>query len=201
MAQDLLGLVKRRADLAGDEPAAGHDLGDAAAQLGLELHVAVGDDAHQLAVLVHDGHAGDAVLGHQGLRVAERLVRREGEGIRDDAVFRTLDQVDLLGLHVDGHVLVDNADAALARDGDGHAVLGDGVHRGAHDRDVQTDFFCQIRGQIHVGGQDIALRRDQQHVVKGQAFADNTLGILLFQLHTPLLVKYDFTADRGHQPQ
>jgi hypothetical protein len=36
------------------------------------------------------------------------------------------------------------------RDGDRHAGLGDGVHGGGHDGDVQPDLLRQHRGQIHV---------------------------------------------------
>ena len=183
MAQDLLGLLQRRADLAGDEPLARHDLGDLAAEVFFKFHVAVGDDADELVLLVHDRNAGDAVFRHQRLGVAERFVRRQREGIGDDAVFRALDQIDLLGLHVDRHVLMDDADAALARDGDGHAVLGDGVHGGAHDGDVQSDLVRQTGGKVDVGGEHVALCGDKQHIVKGQPFADDPVGIQFGKIH------------------
>ena len=114
----------------------------------------------------------------------------EIERIGDDAVFRTLYQIHLLGLTVDAHVLVDDADAALTGNGDGHAVLGDGVHGRAHHGHVQLYFFGQLGGQIHVSGQNIALRRDQQHVVEGQPFAHKAVGIHIVKLHMKLPLPY-----------
>ena len=84
---------------------------------------------------------------------------------------------------------MDHADAALAGDGNGHAVLGDGVHGGTHDRDVQLDFLCQACGQIHVGGEHIALRGNEQHIVKGQPLADDPAGVQFRKLHKNLLIK------------
>ncbi len=107
--------------------------------VGLELHVAVGDDADELSI-VADGHAGDAVLGHQLIRLGQGVAGGQPEGVGDNAVLAALDHVHLLGLCADGHILVDDADAALTGDGDGHAVLGDGIHGGAHQRDIQREF-------------------------------------------------------------
>ena len=190
LTQNGLGLVQGGAHEPGDQPLLGHDLVHAAGHVGLKLHVAVGDDADELAVLVHDGHAGDAELCHQGVRVAEGVLGREGEGIGDDAVFGALDHIHLLGLLVDGHVLVDDADAALPGDGDGHAVLGDGIHGGADDRDVQLDLVGELRGEIHVRGEHVALGRDQKHIVKGQAFAHKTAGIEFAETHMILPPTY-----------
>ena len=55
---------------------------------------------------------------------------------------------------LDGHILMDDADAALPGDGDGHAVLGDGVHGGAHHRDIQLDLLGQLSVQIDVRRMD-----------------------------------------------
>ena len=49
-------------------------------------------------------------------------------GIDDHPRFRALHLVDFLGLRVDRHVLVDDAEAALLGHGDGEPRLGDGVH-------------------------------------------------------------------------
>ena len=75
---------------------------------------------------------------------------------------------------------MDDADAALPGDGDGHAVLGDGIHGGADQRDVQMDLAGQAGVQIDVGGQHIAGSGDEQHIVKGQSLLDKLLsGVLI----------------------
>ena len=93
----------------------------------------------------------------------------------------------LLRLLADRHVLVDDADAALPGDGDGHAILGDGIHSGTDKRDIQPDFLCQIGVQIHISGQHIAGGGDQQHVVKGKPLLDKLLGSVLVDHSSQLL--------------
>ena len=121
LAQRLLGFLKRRPLAADDEIFARHELADLPVEVGFKLHVAVGDDANKLAGLVHDGDAGNAEFAAKGIRVAQRVLRGEEERVGDDAVFAALDEVDLFGLLLDRHIFVDNADAALARNGDRHA--------------------------------------------------------------------------------
>ena len=64
---------------------------------------------------------------------------------------------------------MDHADAALTGQGNGHAGLGNRVHSRAHHRDIQGDLLCQLGVQIHIRRKHIALRRDEQHIVKGEA--------------------------------
>ena len=64
---------------------------------------------------------------------------------------------------------MNDADAALTGDGDGHAVLGDGIHGGAHQGDVKPDPAGELGMQIDVCGQDVALGGDEQHVVESEA--------------------------------
>ncbi len=66
---------------------------------------------------------------HDIERFLDFLVFGKADGIVDDAVLGALDAIDHLCLLVDGHVSVEDSDAALARHCDGHACFGDGVHR------------------------------------------------------------------------
>lgn len=100
------------------------------------------------------------------------------EGVGDDAVLATLDHVHLLGLGADGHIFMNDADAALTGDGDGHAVLGDGIHGGAHQGDVKPDPAGELGMQIDVCGQDVALGGDEQHVVEGEALPGELLALV-----------------------
>ena len=82
---------------------------------------------------------------------------------------RPLDLVDLLGLPLDRHVLVDDAQAALLGQGDGHLALGDRVHRRAEQGDVQPDALGEPRPHVALGGHDVAIARLEQHVVEGDS--------------------------------
>jgi hypothetical protein len=68
-------------------------------------------------------------------------------------------------------VLVNDADAALLRDGDGEAGFSDGVHGGGHERQVQRDVSRESGRKRSVLGQDLGERRHQQHVVEGERFS------------------------------
>ena len=76
-----LGLVLADALAHGDEVFMRHQLGDLLARIGGEAHVAVGEDADELAgdalaAADHDGNAGDAVRVHQRQRIG-RASRRD----------------------------------------------------------------------------------------------------------------------------
>ncbi len=75
---------------------------------------------------------------------------RDGDGIDDHSAFRALHAVDFFGLALDGHVAVNESDAALARDGDGQARVGDGVHRRGHDGDIQRDLAREARARVRL---------------------------------------------------
>ena len=88
----------------------------------------------------------------------DRLVGRQRDGIENDAVGRALDLVDLLGLLLDRHVLVDDADAAFLGQGDRHLVLGHRVHRRAEQRNVESDPLGEPRAHVQFAGHDVAER-------------------------------------------
>ena len=169
LAEDLLRLLERGADGRGDEVVLCHALADRLGHVRLEPEVAVGDDADQLASLGH-GHAADAELAHQVLRVREGMLGAEMEGIGDDAVLAALDLVDLLRLVFDRHVFVDDADAAFACDRDRELILGDRVHRCAEQRNVEFDLVCEVRRKIDLVRQHFRIGRDEQYVVESKSF-------------------------------
>ena len=121
LAQRLLGFLERGPLAADDEIFARHELADLPVGVGLKLHIAVGDDADELAGFVHDGNAGNAEFGAEIVRIAQRVLRGKEERVGDDAVLAALDEIDLLGLLLDRHIFMNDADAALARDRDRHA--------------------------------------------------------------------------------
>ena len=132
--QDLARLLERRADRNGEQRLARHDVGDRPIEVGFEPQIAVGQDADEppfLVAVLGDRHAGDPVLLHQLERFVDAVLRRERDRVDDHAALGALDAIDLGGLFLDREVLVDDADAALLRHGDGQPRFGDGVHRGA----------------------------------------------------------------------
>src|SRR5207249_1011357 len=81
-----------------------------------------------------------------------RPVRAQRDGVQDHPRLAALDAVHLRRLAVDGHVLVEHADAALARDRHRHLRLRDGVHRGGDERDVEGDAAGEVAAHVHVPG-------------------------------------------------
>ena len=88
------------------------------------------------------------------------------------ARFVFFDDLDLLRLLFQRHVLVDDADAPFLRHGDGQAGFRDGVHGGGDQRRVEVDLTGQARLQPDITGKDLRVGRHQGDVVKGEGFAD-----------------------------
>ena len=80
----------------------------------------------------------------------------------------TTDPIDLIGLLADGHILMDDAEAAFPGHGDGHAAFGDGIHGGADERGIEVDIPGQAGADIDIGGQHIAVGRHHQDVIEGE---------------------------------
>ena len=113
----------------GDEIVLGHQFGDALARIGGEAHVAVGQNADQLARLavalraLDHRNAGDAVVLHQLERLLQRRRRLDGQRVHHHAGFELLDLAHLRRLLFRLHVAVEDADAAGLRHGDRHRPL------------------------------------------------------------------------------
>jgi len=89
-----------------------------------------------------------------------------------DARFVALHAGDLDRLLLGTQILVDDADAALLRDGDGQARFGDRVHGGGHQGQVQADVAGKPGGKTGVAGQHLGERGHQQNVVEGERFSE-----------------------------
>ena len=167
--QVALGFFQGGAHGHGDQVLAGHHFAHAdGGGVFDEAHVTVGEDAHQLAV-IHNRQTGHAEIRHQVQGFLHGIAGGNGNGVKNHAAFALLDAFHFQALAFDGHVLMDDADAALAGDGDGHPVLSHGVHGGADEGDIQMDLSGQTGTQVDVRGEYIAGGGDQKHVVKGKA--------------------------------
>ena len=181
LVQQALGLLLADALAHRDQLVLGHQLGDRLARVGGEAHVAVGEDADELAGLavaaaLHHRDAGDAVRLHQLERVGERRVGLDGERVHHHAGFEFLHLPHLRGLLVRLQVAVDDADAAGLRHGDRHLGLGHRVHGRGDDRDVERDFAGDAAADIDVGRQQFGQAGLDQHVVEGQRLAQGSVG-------------------------
>ena len=168
LAQDRLCLFHGRADRSGNQVFLGHNFRDRTVIVGQKTHITVGDDAHQLAHIVHDRNAGDLVLAHQRICIGYQVIFGQRERVDDNAVFRALYLVHLVCLLFDAHIFVDDTDAAFTGDGDRHSCLGHGVHCRRHDRCVQIDIAGKSCAQVDHIRCYVRFCRDQQHVIECQ---------------------------------
>ena len=118
---------------------------------------------------VHDRHARDLEPPHERVRLAERPVGPERDRVQDHPALAALDPVDLGRLALDGHVLVKHADAAGPRHGDGHVGLGDGVHGGGDERNVQGDGAGEAAAGRDLARMNGRIPRHEEDVVEGEA--------------------------------
>ncbi|MPL90530.1 hypothetical protein SDC9_36582 [bioreactor metagenome] len=163
------------------EVVARHHRRDRRAVIGGKAHVAVGDDAHDLARGIDHGEARDIVARDQRLRIGERLFRGERDRIVDDAAFETLHPADLFGLLRDGEVAVDHPHAARLRQRNGHRCLGHGIHGGGQERNVQPDRLRHEGRNIGLRRQDRGSGGNEKNIVEGERLANlhrNLLGRL-----------------------
>ena len=154
LLEDDPGLLEGGAHGHGDQVVLGHGLAHGDVQAGLEAEVPVGEDAHQLVAFDH-GHAADAELGHEGFGIPDEGRGLDGDGVRDHARLGALHLVHFLGLALRAEVLVDDADAAQLRQGDGHAALGDRVHGRRHQGDADAQVPGDAGVQVHLIGVDL----------------------------------------------
>jgi hypothetical protein len=172
LVQNAFGVFERGADGYGDEPvpALRHAGRDGQMEIRLKAQVAIGEDADQVPAFGGHRNAGDAKLLHQFERVGDRLVGADGDGIDNHAALGALHAVDLLHLPFERHVAVNDADAALLGEGDGQVCFRHRVHGGADDRNLQGNPAGQQGAGVGLPGQNGAVRRLQENVVKGEAF-------------------------------
>ena len=178
--QDFFCFIERGSHPAGNKVVLRHHFFNFGIIRAEKANVTVGKNADQFSGIIRNRHAADAVLGHNLHRIVHIMILGEKNRIVDNAVFAALHTLNLIGLIADGHIFMNNADAALARDGDRHTRLGDGIHRRRNERNVQTDRSRKICRQVDVRRQHRAFRRYEEHIVVRKSF----LTELFFKIHT-----------------
>ena len=132
-------------------------------------HVA-GKQTDELALVIHDrkGAEREFFLLDHFQHVADELVGRDRDRFLNQAVNVVFDAADLGKLLALRHVVMDEAEAAVGRHGDGHARLGHGVHVGRNDRDVEAQIFRELGVELRVARENLRIKRRQRDVVESQ---------------------------------
>ncbi len=131
----------------GDQVLVGHQLGSRDLVGALEPHVAVGQDAHQLAAAaLHHREAGDVATRLDLLDFLKLRIRVDGHRIDDHAALVALDLAHLVGLLLHRQIAVQDAQTSGLGHGDGQPAFGDGVHSRGHQGDVQCDLPSELCG-------------------------------------------------------
>jgi hypothetical protein len=171
LVQDFPRGVERRADRNREQRLARHHFRDRPVDVRLESQIPVGEDADEppfLAAVLGDRDTGDGELLHQIERFVNAVILRERDRVDDHPALGPLDAIDLGGLLLNRHVLVDDAEAAVLCHRNRQPRLGDRVHRGAHERHVQTNALRELRADVHLPGQDRRVLWDEEDVVEGE---------------------------------
>ena len=148
-----------------------HQRADGLVEVLLEADVARGEDADR-ALALDDGDAADVVLAHDLERRAQRLRRPGRDRAEDHPALGALDALDLARLRLDGQVLVEDADAALARHRDGGAASVTESIAALSERDVQLEPAAEPGLHVDVLRQHLAVGGHEEDVVERQALAE-----------------------------
>src|SRR5690606_30995352 len=169
-----LRFFKRGAFLHCDKPLLGrHHVAQRDIEAIFKAQIAVGDYAHEFAGLDHR-QPRNAMLALKLDGVAHFHGGSDGDGIDDNAEFVPLYPRYLARLFVGGKVFVDDAYATFLRHGDGQTRLGDRVHGRRHQGDIEGDIASESGYKRRITGEDLGRCRNQQHIVRGERFYDET---------------------------
>ena len=97
--------------------------------------------------------------------LADGSLGRDDDGVKDEAVFVTLDLADHLGLLLNRAVVVDHTNATKESHVDGHVGLGDGVHGRRGEGSLEGDVAGELRGQVDLGGREANVAWQEQEIV------------------------------------
>ena len=172
--KDASGLLERDPGLRGHQLLVGHHFPDLASEVLFEAKVTIGENADQ-ALIFGYRKPGNTSFLHQREGFGQGFVRAYCQRVRHHPAFEFLHAGDLPCLSVHGKVLVDETQAALLRHRNRCPGFRDGIHRRADQRDRQGDLASEARADPRIARQDLCSGRDQQNVIKSEAFAKPVL--------------------------
>ena len=112
----------------GHQVLACHNLAYRSLLVGHETEVSVGDNSYEFVPVVHHRNSTNVVVCHKSQCISYQGVRRYCYRVEYHSVLGSLHTAYLVCLNLYRHVLVDDSYAALARNGNRHPVICNGVH-------------------------------------------------------------------------
>ena len=86
----------------------------------LETEVAVSDNTHEVVFFINHGNAADMIVVHHIQSILDGAAATNRDRVIDHTVLCTLDDGHLTSLLFDRHILMNDTDTALTRNGNGH---------------------------------------------------------------------------------
>ena len=98
-------------------------------RIGCKAHIAIGQDADQLAIGFGYRHAGNIIAGHKLERFGQTGIRSNGQRINHHTAFKFLYFNDFSGLFFRCQIAVQNTNATGLRHRNRHIAFGHCIHR------------------------------------------------------------------------
>ena len=158
LAEDLHSLSRVHGVSDGLDVLGGHDLADLGVHVLDEIEVTVGDDAQKLLTQLSvggDGESAEAVLVLNLEAVSNGVLGGQDSGVENDTIAVHLDELDLMGLSLDGAVVVDYTNTSMLSHSNSHAVLSHSIHARTDHGDVQLDVLAEAAAQVHLISREV----------------------------------------------
>jgi hypothetical protein len=144
-------------------------------EVALEAQVTLGDDTHQALVTDDRQTRNPALLGERD-NIPDQRVGRNRDRVLDDATLVFFHAGDLCRLLLDRQVLVHDPEAAFLCDCNRQSRLGNRVHGGRNQRNIELDFARQASPQLRLVRKNFRFCRHQQYIVESEGFLADTHG-------------------------
>ena len=149
--------------------ARGHLGGGFRVEFLFKAQIAVGNDTDHFLAL-DDRETADAVLFRQRDHVADFHVRRNRDRIAQHASFETFYTGHFTCLVLRIQILVDDTDAAFLGHRDRQTGFRHRIHGCGQQGNIQGDIAGQASFEGRIGGQNVGVGWDEQHVIECECF-------------------------------
>ena len=147
----------------------GHDITDLAVGVFHIPDITRRHHTDKFATGIDDGKSRDTALRHCFQQITHREIWTYGEWMRDDGILGALDLGNHFCLAGNGDIAMNDTQASLPSQGNGQFAFRDGVHGGRYDGHIQHQRVCQARAYIRFRGDDFAVLRHKQDIIKSKA--------------------------------